>query len=69
MTDSTPAPAPIERSVPFEEVLKRYRVRLADATERAIIAEATAAAAEAEAAQLRLQVVTLQEHATNDAEG
>lgn len=41
--------------VPVQEVLNRYRQALADATERAIIAEAMAAQAQAELASLREQ--------------
>lgn len=65
MTTSTPEP--IERQLPVDEILGRYRQSLAQATERAIIAEATAAAAEAECASLRLRVIELEAAANDDA--
>lgn len=67
----TPEPeipqAPSGRSLDVGEVLKRYRERLAEATERAIIAEATAEAAEAECSTLRLALVEAQEQIAADA--
>jgi hypothetical protein len=64
---TTDAPQQIQRQFPIHEVLGRYRERLAETTERAIIAEATAAAAEQECATLRLALVEAQEQVTNDA--
>lgn len=48
------------RGVPADAVLSRYRNLLAEQTERAIVAQAQAEAAEEECRTLRLQVLQLQ---------
>lgn len=62
MTTDAPAdaPEPLQRQLDLNTILTAYSQRLADATRDLVIAQAVAAAAEQECAQLRLQLLAAQ---------